>query len=247
MLVEICANSLRSARNAEQAGADRIELCSELGVGGVTPSHGLIGKALETLRIPVFVLIRPRSGDFCYDDDEFAIMKEDIAYCKEIGCAGIVSGVLTPANILDAARTRALVELSHPMEFTFHRAFDLVKDPLETLKLLEEAGADRVLTSGQQPDAEAGLPLLTRLRSLCGNRPRLMPGGGIGVHNIRRFAEAGFPEVHFSATTLYPSPAGKPGLEMNSPRFLDEAVIPASDPGKIAEVLRALSGDDRDR
>ena len=138
MLVEVCANSLESARNAERAGADRIELCSELGVGGITPSVGLIQLVKKELTIPVHVLIRPRGGHFTYSDAEFEVMQADILACKALGVQGIVSGVLTEDFAVDVERMKVLVELAKPLHFTFHRAFDWVAEPLEAIKQLEE-------------------------------------------------------------------------------------------------------------
>jgi copper homeostasis protein len=123
MILEICANSYQSAVNANIAGAHRIELCSEISVGGTTPSYGLLKKVMADIDIPVHVLIRPRSGNFTYSDIEFDIMKENIRICKDLGCAGIVSGVLHEDNSIDIKRTSELIELSKPMSFTFHRAF----------------------------------------------------------------------------------------------------------------------------
>jgi len=131
MILEICANSYQSAVNAEIAGAHRIELCSEISVGGTTPSYGLLKKVMYSLSIPVQVLIRPRSGDFHYSNAEFDIMKENILQCKELGCAGIVSGVLHADYTIDKKRTTELIELSKPLCFTFHRAFDVVANPQE--------------------------------------------------------------------------------------------------------------------
>ncbi len=126
MLLEICANSYQSAKNAQEAGADRIELCQELSVGGITPSYGLLKQVVESLDISVFVLIRPRGGDFVFSDIEYKIMKSNIQLCKDFGCQGIVSGVLNADKTIDFGRTKELVQLSRPLKFTFHRAFDEV-------------------------------------------------------------------------------------------------------------------------
>lgn len=176
MKVEICANSYRSAINAEKSGAHRIELCAELAVGGITPSFGLIKKVITTLKIPVFVLIRPRSGNFTYSDDEFEIMKSDIAQCKALGCHGVVSGVLNKNNTIDVERTKVLVELAKPMAFTFHRAFDWVITPEDALEELASLGVNRVLTSGQETSALLGLDLLTQLNEQAKNRIIILPG-----------------------------------------------------------------------
>ena len=169
MILEVCANSYQSAINAEKAGAQRIELCSELSVGGITPSLGLLKKVMHNLSIPVQVLIRPRSGDFLYSNAEFDIMKENILQCKELGCAGIVSGVLCADNTIDIKRNRELIELSKPMSFTFHRAFDVVPKPKESLLQLINLGANRLLSSGQKEKAEDGIDLLSELQKMAQN------------------------------------------------------------------------------
>jgi len=201
MKLEICANTYQSAKNALEAGAHRIELCQELSVGGITPSYGLLKKVIEELDIPVFVLIRPRSGNFVYSDDEFQIMKNDIQLCKDLGCKGIVSGVLKPDSTLDDERTKVLINLAKPLSFTFHRAFDEVKNPKAALLQLVELGADRVLTSGQKVTAEEGLELLKELNVLAENRITILAGGGISSKNANLFKEAGLSEIHASASS----------------------------------------------
>ncbi|MFD2565955.1 copper homeostasis protein CutC [Pseudotenacibaculum haliotis] len=237
MVVEICANSYQSAINAEKAGAHRIELCSELAVGGITPSYGLLKKVMSELSIPVHVLIRPRGGDFTYSDDEFEIMKQNILLCKELGCAGIVSGVLHPNASIDLVRTQELVELSHPMSFTFHRAFDWISNPKDAISDLEKIGVHRVLTSGQKTSAEKGISLLRELKDL--SPVKILPGGGIKVHNIQMFKEAGFNEVHFSASTQIQTIA-TPKISMNSPSFFDETTITFSDIDTIKNILSKI-------
>jgi len=147
MLVEVCANSLQSALNAEKAGADRIELCSELAVGGITPSYGLMKAVADKISIPVRVLIRPRSGDFMYSNEEYEIMKRNIKLCSDIGFEGVVSGVLRNDFSLDKARTQELKHTAGNLKFTFHRAFDWISNPEESLVILEDIGVDTILTS----------------------------------------------------------------------------------------------------
>lgn len=200
MFLEICTNSFQSAQNAEYAGAHRIELCSELAVGGITPSFGLIEQVITGTEIELFVLIRPRSGNFCYSDDEFDIIRNDIQICKDLGCDGIVSGVLNVKNNIDIERTRELIELSKPMPFTFHRAFDVVPNAHEALEQLIEIGADRVLTSGQQKKAIEGIDLLKSLKEQAENRITIVVGGGISGENVQPFKDAGFHEIHASAS-----------------------------------------------
>lgn len=200
MLLEICANSYQSAINAQEAGAHRIELCSELSIGGVTPSYGLLKLVLSTLRLPVFVLIRPRSGDFIYTKSEFDTMKTDIKLCKSLGARGIVSGVLTKERTIDLLRTQELIECAGSMEFTFHRAFDIVKDPFDALEQLIEMGAHRILTSGQRERAEEGLELLEALVDRAKGRIGIMAGSGVSAENVSKFRAIGITEVHSSAS-----------------------------------------------
>ncbi|MDY2586273.1 copper homeostasis protein CutC [Winogradskyella aquimaris] len=201
MILEICANSYQSAKNAQDAGAHRIELCQELSVGGITPSYGLLKKVVGEIDIPVFVLIRPRSGNFVYTDDEFQIMKNDIQLCKDLGYKGIVSGILKADRTLDVQRTQTLIDLAKPLSFTFHRAFDEIKNPKEALLQLIDMGADRVLTSGQKATAEEGLELLKELHSIAENKLTIIAGGGVSEENVMLFKEVGLIEVHASAST----------------------------------------------
>lgn len=239
MQLEICANSYQSVINAQKAGADRIELCSELAVGGITPSFGLIKKATETLKIPVFVLIRPRSGNFTYSEDEFDIMKQDILQCKALGCSGIVSGILYKNNTIDIERTKALIDLAKPLPFTFHRAFDWVENPHEAIKQLLDLGAERVLTSGQKTTAEKGIELLKQLKELTNNSMTILPGGGINAENAILFKDAGFIEIHCSASTIK-QVIETPKIPMNSTAFFDENIIAFSDTEKISKIKKII-------
>ncbi|WP_034042849.1 copper homeostasis protein CutC [Wocania ichthyoenteri] len=240
MLLEICTNSYHSAIHAENAGANRIELCSELSVGGITPSFGLIKKVIGTLKIPVFVLIRPRSGNFTYSDDEFDIIKNDIIQCKAFGCSGIVSGILSKNNTIDIERTKALVELSKPMAFTFHRAFDWIENPFEAIQQLADIGVDRVLTSGQQTTAEKGVELLKQLKETAKNKIIILPGSGINSQNAILFKNEGFAEIHCSASTKI-QVIETPKISMNSVSLFDERIISFSDERLIANIVKAIS------
>ena len=204
MLLEVCANSYQSAKNAQKAGAKRIELCQELSVGGITPSYGLLKQVIENLEIKTFVLIRPRSGDFVYSNAEFEIMKNDIQICKDLGCRGIVSGVLNSDKSIDIKRTKALVELSKPLPFTFHRAFDEVANPKRALEQLIDLDVKRVLTSGQHSSAEQGLDLLKELNEIADNRIIILAGSGISADNTYQFKSIGLKEIHASASTEIP-------------------------------------------
>lgn len=202
MLLEICASNYESALNAQQCGVKRIELCSELAVGGVTPSYGLLKKVMESLSLEVMVLIRPRSGDFNYAAPDFDIMKQDIQLCKELACQGIVSGVINADRTIDVARTKELIELSKPLPFIFHRAFDHVPCQATALKTLVELRVTRILTSGGAARAADGLEQLKNLKKLAANKLTIMPGGGVNAENITAFQNAGFSEVHASVTNL---------------------------------------------
>ena len=196
MIIEVCAESYEYAVKAEKAGADRIELCKDLHLDGLTPDYESSKRTIDTLDIPVYILIRPRGGDFIYSHEEFELMKRDILKFKKMGCSGIVSGVLNDDNTIDIRKTKELVELSRPLEFTFHRAFDKVNNPLNEIENLIELGIDRVLTSGQKDKAIDGLVLLEQLNSISKNRIKIMPGSGINKSNIVNFVN--FEEIHGS-------------------------------------------------
>ena len=237
MLIEICANSFRSANNAQQAGADRVELCSELAIGGVTPSYGLINHVVKNLCIPVHVLIRPRSGDFCYSSEDFEIMKRDIILCKSLQCKGIVSGVLHHNLTIDIERTEELVSLAAPMSFTFNRAFDSVPNPIESLKKLEEIGVSRVLTSGQQSSAIEGLPMLIKLQNNF--KGTIIPAAGINSTNITQFNKQCFKEIHFSAT-IQEKRQPMDFFPLNSSKHFDESHNTFTDQEKVQHMISLL-------
>lgn len=184
ILFEVCANSLQSAIAAQLGGADHIELCSQLDAGGITPSAATIKLAVEQLDIPVYVLIRPRSGDFCYDDHDFELMKEDILFTKSLGAAGVVIGMLLPNGDIDVKRTSELVKLARPLAVTFHRAFDRACDPLSALEDVISTGADRILTSGQAATAIEGKDLLKTLVEKANRRITILAGAGINPVNV---------------------------------------------------------------
>ena len=239
MVLEICASNYQSALNAQKAGAHRIELCQELAVGGVTPSYGLIKQVIAQLSIPVFVLIRPRSGNFTYTDQEFEIMLKDIQLCKKLNVAGIVSGVLLDDFTIDVTRTRELVALAAPLPFTFHRAFDWVKDPYTSLDQLITIGVKRVLTSGLEDSAQKGLPLLNKLKNHASNKITIIPGGGISYLNAGNFVTLGFDEIHASATKIVRKKTSSK-VNMNSVKFLDDEVLYYSDKKLIQKLLKTI-------
>jgi copper homeostasis protein len=235
MVLEICASSYQSAINAQNAGAHRIELCSELAVGGVTPSYGLLKNVLATATIPVNVLIRPRSGNFTYSEEEFAIMKTDIQLCKDLGCNGIVSGVLNPDNTIDVERTKELIALAKPLEFTFHRAFDWIENSFEALEQLIQIGATRVLTSGKKHTALEGIDYLNALKERA-NNIIILPGGGINKENANLFKNKEFKEIHCSAAVISYQKADEK-LSMNNQKLFDDRIIVHSDSDTIKAIL----------
>ena len=203
ILIEACVDSVESAVAAQAGGARRVELCADLLEGGCTPSAGTIRLARQRLDIRMHVIIRPRGGDFCYSADEFAAMQLDIELCKEAGADGVVIGILLPDGRVDVERTRALVALARPLSVTFHRAFDMTRDPFEALETLIDLGVNRILTSGQEPSVIEGLDLIVELVKRARGRIGILPGGGINDRNIGRIVAAtGATEVHAHAARL---------------------------------------------
>ncbi|XP_067565836.1 copper homeostasis protein cutC homolog isoform X5 [Pseudorca crassidens] len=199
-LMEVCVDSVESAVNAERGGADRIELCSGLVEGGTTPSMGVLQVVKQYVQIPVFVMIRPRGGDFLYSDREVEVMKADIRLAKLYGADGLVFGALTEDGHIDKELCMSLIAICRPLPVTFHRAFDMVHDPMAALETLLTLGFERVLTSGCDISALEGLPLIKRLIDQAKGRIVVMPGGGITDRNLQRILEgSGATEFHCSA------------------------------------------------
>ena len=192
-LLEICVESVPSAINAQTGGADRIELCDNLYQGGITPSAGKITLAKKHLHIPVFVLIRPRKGDFLYTPTEFDNLLEDIVLARQLGADGIVSGALLSDGNIDTARTRLMLQAAEGLPFTFHRAFDMCRDPLRAIDELAELGVQRILSSGQQPNAVLGFDNLRRFAQYAAGRISIMACGSLMPHNVGPLAEV--PEI----------------------------------------------------
>lgn len=237
MKVEICVTSADAAIIAEQAGADRLELCAELAVGGITPSAGLLQTVREAVQIPIHVLIRPRSGDFTYSEAEFSQMLRDITYCRDLGFDGIVTGCLQSDRRVDQDRMQILSAAAGGLHLTFHRAFDRIPDWQTALGQLESLGVNTILTSGQAVTAQKGLGLLQKLteNTRCG----IMPGGGIGPAQLNDFIGKGFEAVHLSA--LPKTTAEIPTtLPLNTPALLREGAPLMPDRKLIEAVVTRL-------
>ena len=207
ILLEICVDSVDSAVAVQQGGAHRVELCSNLLEGGVTPSAGLIASVRAKISIDLHVMIRPRGGDFCYSTDEFETMQQDINTAKQVGVDGIAFGVLTEEGGIDRPRSQQLVESARPLKATFHRAFDMSRDLSQSLEDVIAARVDRVLTSGGKQRAEDSVSTLLKLNQSAADRIIVMMGGGISEGNVHRLiAATGVREIHASVRVPLPSP-----------------------------------------
>jgi copper homeostasis protein len=232
VLIEVCIDSVASAVAAERGGASRVELCSDLLEGGVTPSVGLIESVRERIAIGLQVIIRPRPGDFCYSEEETEIMRRDIDYAKNSGADGVVLGILDPAGNVDIQRTRELVELARPLNVTFHRAFDMSADLLRSLEDVAETGADRVLTSGGEQECSQGAEMIARLVEAGRGRVTIMAGGGIGHENAATIIErTGVSEIHVGLS----SPVTSPMLYRNPRVSLGKALVREYDRTQVLE------------
>jgi len=197
MLIEACVDSVESAIAAEKGGARRVELCTALLEGGLTPSAGAVALARRQLTIALHPIVRPRGGDFLYSDSEHEVMLADIEHFKSVGADGVVIGILDAKGDVDVSRTRALIDGARPMAVTFHRAFDMTRDPFTALEALVELGVERILTSGQEESAMAGLDRLRELVTRAADRVTIMPAGNIHEANVSKIAQAtGATELH---------------------------------------------------
>lgn len=183
-ILEICVESLQSALTAEAGGADRIELCEELAIDGLTPNPELIRFVLEAVKIPVYILIRPRDGSFVYTSAEIEKMQAEIEFAKLAGASGVTLGILKPNQTVDIVACRELVELARPMAVTFHRAFDVIPNHSQGLEDVIKTGADRLLTSGGAPNVLSGAEAIARLREQAAGRIEVMAGGGLRIANL---------------------------------------------------------------
>jgi len=238
---EVCVDSLDAAIAAQEGGGDRVELCADLLEGGTTPSAGTVQLVLETLRIPTNVIIRPRGGDFCYSATEFEVMRRDIEMVKSWGASGVVIGILNPDGTIDVGRTRALVEAARPLSVTFHRAFDVTRNPYEALETLIGLRIDRVLTTGQESTALEGLELIVELVRRAGDRIIIMPGGITEGTAARIVAGSGAREFHFAALSsangrmAHRNPRVFMGGELRPPEY----ALSVTDPANVRAVIAA--------
>lgn len=242
-ILEICAGSVESAIAARDGGAQRIELCAALEVGGVTPSAGIIAEARKVEGLILNVIIRPRGGDFLYSAHEAACMEQDIRTCKQLGADGVVIGALTAEGNIDTALCRRLIAAAEGMNITFHRAFDMCRNPHEALEELIAIGCNRVLTSGQAATADAGLPLLKELVEQAAGRIIIMPGCGINSSNAATILQAtGATEIHASARTNVGSSMifRHSGVSMGNPDS-DEYARKETSTNEVRAIVNAIS------
>lgn len=203
MVLEIVVYNIESALKAQEGGADRIELCDNPGEGGTTPSFGIIESVRQNVNLDVYVMIRPRGGDFHYTNYEFHSMKRDIYQCQRISVDGIVFGILNADGTLDKKRCKELIDKARPLKVTCHRAFDMTRDPFEALEDCIEIGFDRILTSGHRTTAVLGANLIGELIKKANGRIAIMPGSGVNENTVEEIVlKTGAKEIHFSATAF---------------------------------------------
>jgi copper homeostasis protein len=242
--LEICVDNVESALIAQNAGANRVELCDNLIEGGTTPGFGTIASARNNLTIGLNIIIKPRGGDFLYSDLEYDIMRRDIDICGECGADGIVLGILRSGGAIDVERTAKLIEFAQPMSATFHRAFDMCSDPVQGLEDVIATGADKLLTSGQKDKAQEGAELISQLVGQAGDRIIIMPGSGINESNIVWIARVtGAKEFHLTGRKVIDSEMIfrrqdiSIGGETNIPEFSRKV----ADPDIIKRIINILN------
>lgn len=241
---EVCANSVESCLAAQAGGADRVELCAGIPEGGTTPSYGDIATARELLtHTRLHVIIRPRGGDFLYTPVEQRIMLKDIENARRLGADGVVFGCLTPEGDIDIALMKQLLEAAQGMSVTFHRAFDVCRQPKQALETLIQLGCQRILTSGAQPTAEQGIPLLKELQAQADGRIILLAGCGVNENNIARIAdETGIREFHFSAREQLTSRMQfrNEAVSMGGTVCIDEYSRPVTTAERVRKTISAI-------
>jgi copper homeostasis protein len=241
-VLEICTFSLLSAQIAQACGAKRIELCGGMPEGGTTPSAGLLKAVRNSIQIPIYVMIRPRGGDFLYNLTEIQTMEHDIEMAKNLGADGLVFGCLDKNGHIDQALTARLVALAHPLGVTFHRAFDRTANASQALEAVINSGCERILTSGQANTADLGLEVLTQICQQAQGRIEIMAGSGVNAHNASTILATGVDALHFSAKRIYESAmlyrGGK--IWMGGNAAVPEFELAEADPQKIKELLAVL-------
>jgi len=243
-MLEVCVESVESAAIAHRAGADRIELCGNLIIGGTTPSPKLFEEIKKNVDIRTHVIIRPRFGDFCYDDYEYRVMKEEIKMFRQLGADGVVIGSLNPDGALNLEQIKGLLEESGSMSVTLHRAFDVCVDPFETLEKSVALGINTVLTSGQQDSAIEGMQLLKELNKVAGSRIDIMAGGGISAEVVNTIIEeTGITSFHMSGKKTVDSRMTyrKENVHMGI-KGVSEYELTMTDEKKIVDTVRVLNG-----
>ncbi|KDM91909.1 copper homeostasis protein CutC [Photobacterium galatheae] len=240
--LEVCIDNIESLHAAQQGGATRIELCSSLSLGGLTPSLGFMRQAARTAKIPVYAMIRPRQGDFLFSDEDLEIMLADIHAAKQAGLQGVVIGVLTRDGQIDTVQLSALMQAAQGLGVTFHRAIDQCADYHEALDILMSAGCERVLTSGLKASALEGADTLADMVRYCGNRLSIMAGAGVTADNAAQIlSRTGVRELHLSGKHTRPSQMMHVASEAHmGSQDVDDFAIPVTSSEKIAAVLRAL-------
>ncbi|EKO3672739.1 copper homeostasis protein CutC [Vibrio metschnikovii] len=244
--LEVCIDNIESLHYAIQGGATRIELCSALALGGLTPSYGMMKQSARLSTIPVYAMIRPRQGDFLYDHDDIAMMLDDIDAAAEAKLQGVVIGALTAQGEIDESQVKQLVTRAqqHGLGVTFHRAIDQCRDFRQALELLIDLGCERVLTSGQAPQVEQGISTLADMVSLAKGRIRIMAGAGLTANNVTRIIQqTGVQEVHLSGKSVRPSHMQlKSAAAKMGQADVDDFMIPVTNPTAIAQVAEQLRG-----
>ncbi len=237
--IEIATTDFPTTQSAVEGGAHRIELCANLAEGGTTPSFGMLKHCREKFQVELYPMIRPRGGDFFYTEEEFKLMLDDAKLCKQLGCDGIVTGFLNRDGSIDVQRTSKIVEAVYPLGVTFHRAFDRCRDPFQAMEQLIEIGCERILTSGQKPNALDGAPLIGKLNEKADHRIIIMPGAGVNVETIGRIREiTGCVEFHASLRTTR-----KSEMEFVHPEFAgsnESYTNNAIDPDEVRRLISQL-------